>query len=160
MFIINNIITINMLISMTIINNVFASYSQNPYIMICAISCIYTMYVNMIMILPIIIFSIIIYNSTIINKRYDILLSFCFTLLCLYFAIFVNHRYDIVIDKILVCIYTLIKIYSSYLNKNNNIVMLPFIFNINMNNENSIYDNTIIYFLIVYIYIMILKLFY
>ena len=77
---IENILTIELLIILTFINNIFAS--KYSYKIIYILSLIYGLYIDIVYIIPIIGLSIIIYNSTKLYHRINVHIAGYFTILC------------------------------------------------------------------------------
>lgn len=155
---IDNITNIELLIILTIINNLFAI--KHPYVVMCVLSFIYGIYIDIIYIPALCGFSIIVYNTTILYPRNAIYNACIITMLCTYFAVYMNYAYNYCIDQILIYIYFSLKIYSIYAKKLRLSCLVPFIYNINLHNELQIYDHITVYFIIVFLYIMVIELVY
>jgi len=147
---VDNVFTIELLIILTIINNLFAI--KYPFTVICILSLIYALYINITYVVAIFAYSIIIY------KRKNVYLAGGATLLCLSIAIFMNYAYDYYIDQILIYVYFSLKLYSVYNKKSTSCCLLPFTYSINLYNDLQTYDYIIIYSCLIFIYVTITEI--
>jgi hypothetical protein len=147
---VDNVFTIELLIILTIINNLFAI--KYPFTVICILSLIYALYINITYVVAIFAYSIIIY------KRKNVYLAGGATLLCLSIAIFMNYAYDYYIDQILIYVYFSLKLYSVYNKKSTSCCLLPFTYSINLYNDLQTYDHIIIYSCLIFIYVTITEI--
>ena len=147
---IDNLFTIELLIILTIINNIFAI--KYPFTVICVLSLIYAMYINITYVVAIFAYSIIVY------KRKNVYFAGSITILCLSFAVFMNYAYNYYIDQILIYVYFGLKLYSIYKKKSTSCCLLPFVYSINLYNDLQTYDHIIIYSCLIFTYITITEI--